>query len=511
MHVTKIIGKRIRTIEWTLKRLFKFKDKKNTVPPVLSTWLLRLFKKVFVVLKMYLFKLHHIAVYINQVGFVNCTNIKGALLLCSVYCTLLTDAIAQNADQYLQRLPPIEKNLLYEDRVYERYIRSVVFYPFAGRIGTSGQPPVVPLRGQPFMAILEFDDLAEDADQYDAKIIHCNHDWRPSQLKAIEYLSEYNEFNLMDFEYSINTKVPYVHYVFKIPRVKVSGNYLVIVYRRGNEKDLILTRRLVVYEDLVMVGAKVVPAVGSLEGARTQQVDFVLNYGKIRLEMPQQRVHVVLRQNYRWDNAITRLRPQFVKEHISTLEYNFFNLENTFPGGNEFRFFDFSTFGGGFGLRSVRRDPDMNKVYLGTEKSRATRVYNSQQVVQDRNGRFMIGHSESGRGSTEGDYALVFFTLEPTEKPEEEVYILGSFNDWQLEDENKLYWNAQTNMYEGTLLLKQGYYDYVFVNRNAVTGEQSEAFWEGSHSLARNEYDILVYYSPPGARGDRAIGYQAVR
>ena len=37
-----------------------------------------------------------------------------------------------------------------------------------------------------------------------------------------------------------------------------------------------------------------------------------------------------------------------------------------------------------------------------------------------------------------------------------------------------------------------------------------ETYFEGTHYETENQYDLLVYYRPPGTRADLLIGYQAV-
>ena len=38
----------------------------------------------------------------------------------------------------------------------------------------------------------------------------------------------------------------------------------------------------------------------------------------------------------------------------------------------------------------------------------------------------------------------------------------------------------------------------------------TEVYFEGSHQETENQYDLLVYYRPPGTRADLLIGYQTV-
>ncbi|WP_020534004.1 type IX secretion system plug protein domain-containing protein [Flexithrix dorotheae] len=427
------------------------------------------------------------------------------LLLFTLFITI---QFSQGQDLYDVLEKPVEKTLIYDDFVYENYIRSVVLYP---RIALSGDkliPAIVPISNISSL-VLEFDDITDDTDDYKVKLIHCNFDWSPSQYNSAEYLFQYNEFNILNFEYSLNTKLPYVHYMFQLPQVKKSGNYLLVVYRGTDDKDLILSKRFIVYEDFVGVGITVEEYVGGAEARRFQQVKFNVSYGNFPLEMPQENVKVVLRQNYRWDNAITDLKPLFVKEFQKVLDYQYFNEENTFEGLNEFRFFDFSFNFSGFGVKTVLRNPQINKVQLYPEKTRKGFVYNSQNVNPDYNGRFFTINRETGRGGTEGDYAFVNFTMLSDEVPGKQVYVIGGFNNYQLTDENRLEYSRGLGGYTGNILLKQGRYDYMYTLLDPKSKARNEVYFEGSHSQTENEYDVIVYYRGYGSRGDRVVGYHS--
>ena len=86
------------------------------------------------------------------------------------------------------------------------------------------------------------------------------------------------------------------------------------------------------------------------------------------------------------------------------------------------------------------------------------------------------------------------------------MYVLGALSDWQLRDEFKLTYDAENRVYTGHTLLKQGYYNYYYATQTP-TGPNSIP-WEGSHQETENQYDLLVYYRPPGTRTDLLIGYQ---
>ena len=59
-------------------------------------------------------------------------------------------------------------------------------------------------------------------------------------------------------------------------------------------------------------------------------------------------------------------------------------------------------------------------------------------------------------------------------------------------------------------MLKQGYYNFDFAVAGARGTAPDETYFEGSHYETENQYDLLVYYRPPGTRADLLIGYKAV-
>ena len=138
-----------------------------------------------------------------------------------------------------------QKELVTDDEIYENNIKTVLLYPTANVQDTSTvdmrSPPIVPINQNPPLR-LEFDEIGSDFQNYFIKIVNCNADWSISQLNAIQYLNDYNEFQISERKLSFNTRVPYVHYGIFLPRVKISGNYLVVVYKGGDDKDIILSK-----------------------------------------------------------------------------------------------------------------------------------------------------------------------------------------------------------------------------------------------------------------------------
>ncbi|GAB3326255.1 DUF5103 domain-containing protein [Hymenobacter humi] len=432
-----------------------------------------------------------------------------SLLLLATACVPLGTPITSTspAATGTQKAPEYyaDKTLRYQDYTYSPDVRSVQCYVATGQPNEVFQPPVVPL-GRSQAITLEFDVLGEQSQRYTAKLIHCDANWQPSVLTDMQFLSEINEFLVTDYRVGINTKVPYFHYRLRAPGVKLSGNYLLVVQSPGSVP--LVSRRLLVYENQVQVALKPGIVIGGAERYTLQQLDFGIGYSSVNLVNPMSEVKVVLRQNFRWDNAKYNLRPTFVRDAERRLEYQYFGFENAFPGLSEYRFFDTrSVQAAGIGV--LRIDPQATPVAatLQPEASRAKQAYNQ---YQDANGQRVFESREFGNGDTNADYVDVTFQLKAEQPAPGPVYVLGALTDWQLKDEFKLTYDEGKQLYTGHALLKQGYYNYSFAVGAARGAAPNEVYFEGSHQETENQYDLLVYYRPPGTRADLLIGYQTV-
>ena len=131
---------------------------------------------------------------------------------------------------------------VFEDRVFDENIQAVRLYPGGADFSTQTNPPVISLIGAASL-VLHFDDIAYEAEMFSAKIVHCNVDWTASRLRDADFLQQYNEFNVNEYEYAINTRIPYIHYTFAIPQVTKSGNYVIQVYRGRDKSKTVFTDR----------------------------------------------------------------------------------------------------------------------------------------------------------------------------------------------------------------------------------------------------------------------------
>lgn len=393
------------------------------------------------------------------------------------------------------------KELVYEDKIYNDFIKTVTLRPLSDPLGM----PIIKLNTADKLNI-GFDDLTGESRTYNYKVIHCNANWTNSDLMPAEYINGYFDYFTNNFEYSTNTYVAYTHYKITLPNENMSfiksGNYLLIVYEEDYRKPL-FTRRFVVYEDVVSAGGQVKRATSVDQMMTDQEVDFFINSIGYNIPNPFTDLKVTLIQNFRWDNAIYNLKPRFLNSE--TLDYNY-DAENTFPGGAEFRFFDLKNLQVATQEVQYTRLEDLYTVTLKPDLPRRIKNYSYNDDI---NGQYVVRKLGSDQSDVEADYAYVDFFL-PVDDPYSggNLYVVGLFNFYKPTLEHQMKYNPSLKAYTAQILIKQGYYDYAYGFKSDMEVAFSLEEVEGNHWETRNDYTLIIYHRELGARYDRVIGIQ---
>lgn len=356
--------------------------------------------------------------------------------------------------------------------------------------------------------LLQFDELYANMGNYSYRLIHCDYNWEPSLLHESEYIDGFTEQYISDYNYSLNTLVPYVHYQVLFPNDQLkllkSGNYVIQVFEDNDVENVVLQQRFFVLDNKVSVQMQAKAATRVSEREESQEVDFIIRTGDYAIDDPFFGLKVCLRQNRRWDNAKTDLKPVFVRN--DELD---FNLEgpNVFRGGNEYRNADFRSLRFlGDQIARFNTEDSISHVYLQADPKRSISFYSQ---LNDINGERVINIQEGFKPSVEADYVWVHFTLPYSYEIEEPVYVFGALSDWQLKPNFKMSYDEEKQAYKLRVLLKQGYYNYSYAIESE-TGEIDETFFEGSHYQTENQYHVFIYNKAIGSRYDELIGFNSV-
>ncbi len=358
--------------------------------------------------------------------------------------------------------------------------------------------PFVPLHG---ILYLSFDDLEADEKDYYYKIDHLDKDWNLSELNTTEYITGYEQERITEYENSFNTLQDYTHYRLSIPneytRIKISGNYRISIL--NDDDEIVFTRHFVVYEPLLTVGVSLHRSRDVSKLETHQSVHFVIDHKNFRIDNPGAEIHPVIIRNNNFRTAITGLSPQFIRQGQLIYKYD---RETAFAGGNEFWNFDTKDiYNTNMSVARIIQGNDLYHAYLFTDRDRSNDAYT---YYPDINGNFVIRTVNDDNSRTGADYLWVHFSLEVPENFDREVYIYGAFNDYQLNNTNRMHKNAENGLYEAAILLKQGFYNYTYVIPD--DGKVDDTALNGSHEETENEYTVLVYYTKAGSYYDRVIG-----
>lgn len=391
--------------------------------------------------------------------------------------------------------------LLYENATYEKDIKTVILT----QNGSYERFPAIDLNSSQQLE-LQFDELKPENDNYQYTFIHCTHDWLPSNLRPNEYLTGNFFENMNDYSFSTSTFQVYTHYDVVFPvetmKPKISGNYLLKIYRNFDEEDIILTQRFMVVDDKFVINSTANSATNPLYRNSKHEIDFTVNIGNYSLPNPSFDLKTIIMQNIRWDNAIYNLKPRFINGKI--MDYNY-EEGNLFDAGNEFRYFDIRSLRFlSFNVRRKYIEDNLKHAVLYNDNTRLAQPYlqtidfNGKRVIDNRDGTL--------KGDIEGDYCQSHFTF-VSPKLDSDVYLFGELTDWKMKDEYKMEWNEKFNQYELVANLKQAYYNYYFVTPNKEDNSKPDlSQTEGNFFNTENDYHVLVYAKNQFMQYDELLG-----
>ena len=390
-----------------------------------------------------------------------------------------------------------------QDLTYDDNIQTVLLYPPSDQLSA----PVIRLNTNDKLR-LSFDDMGADTYFFKYTFVHCTNDWQTSDLDQMDYLDGFFEEDITKYEFSLNAIPPYIHYDVVFPtndmKIKLSGNYILKVYLdTPDDENVILTKRFFVVEPIVRSEINIPYYPKNLEFVRKmQQINLNCYATDLFNSEPMRRINVTIQQNGRLDNIKENIKPTSIMLNELNFDYN---NGIVFEGGNEFRNFDMKSFWyKSMYIRDIISDADGYTVILHTDYNRADKPYSLEADIQ---GKKLITARKSQNPSTEGEYATVDFWLKQPKIKDASIYLLGALNNWQLDEKGLMSYDSQQRMYHGSMFLKQGYYDYLFVVVPDGSTKGNLSVIEGNHWETNNQYSVFVYYSEKVPSYDRLVGY----
>lgn len=392
--------------------------------------------------------------------------------------------------------------------LYSQSIKTIQVYKLIGNepvfVGNTG----IALLNSNENLYIEFDDLSSNFKNFSVKIVHLNMDGEVSRLRNADYLQAINNFPVTNYSLSENTKVSYYHYSFLVPKVRKSGRYRAEFYR-SSERVPLFGVDFYVNAGLVSTQAQVVPLNDNEHYFQRQQININLNYGSINTPSPSNDFKVIIRKNFDPNSDQQLNKASYINAGAHQLEYSNFLNGNVFEGGNEYRTFDISsTFSPGRFVEEIVHNDYQDEAVIKVDYNKGGSLYFNNNDID---GLYRINTYDNSYAEINADYLKVKFHLSMPEISSKDVFIYGALSDFKLDSENLMEYNENEGWYEGTLVLKQGFYDYSYATKSKINSQINLTELEGNFYDTRNTYEIFVYFRPIGGRADELLSYQILK
>lgn len=387
--------------------------------------------------------------------------------------------------------------------------------------------PVIDMQGNQSIEI-SFDYLADEAPHLAYSVIHCTADWEESDISELDYIEGFQPTLLTQIEPSFNTFIPYYHYSVRFPnpdiRLLLSGNYAVLFHLQDNPDEIVAVATFSISEQMMFVNGEISTNTDIDYRDAHQQLTLTTSWSNNRLPHlnPAEDLTLHIRQNRRDETRRVLSAPSRMEaskayyEHMPAL---------IFEAGNNYRRFEFvDEHYATLGVEQVRYHAPYFYISLLLDECKTRQPY---YYDEDQDGRFLIHAKRVDDPDTEADYFWAQFRLNaPSISPQTPVYLIGDFTYSAFDETCLLSYDYESGLFVSDILLKQGAYNYQYAIESTA-GKQSNslpsiaadvpqsdfstAAIEGNHYETPNEYDIMMYYRPHGARYDRLLGFGIIR
>ena len=360
--------------------------------------------------------------------------------------------------------------------------------------------PVMTLNSDDVLTI-GFDEFSHNYHRLTCHLDHCEADWSVSQdIFESDWLQGFNDWQIEDYQNSINTTVLYTHYQLTIPndrcQLKASGNYRLTIYDEDDADEKLLEVEFYVVEPLMTVGVEVTTNTDIDHNDSHQQLSFSLNYNDLRVTDLAEQLQTVVMQNWQERDARHNIRPNHITPRGLLWQHN---RELIFNGGNEYHKFEvLDVSHPTMGIERIAWDGTNYQVYPFPAFP-----YRNYLTDVDADGAFCIRNSNRSESDYTCDYVWVNYELQAPYQGE--LYIDGQWATDIDKEHYRMRYNGEKKVYYTALLQKQGYYNYRYITADGQIPPS-----EGNFYQTGNCYQVLVYYKEVGGRTWRLVGYKSL-
>lgn len=354
---------------------------------------------------------------------------------------------------------------------------------------------------------IEFDILSASMPNLNIIFKFCDPQWQPYENVFLLNPGYNTEYNIWYERLPQRVKGAQYHYQGNFPNRNVtfpfSGKWKFFIVDSQNPSQVFGEGKFYVVNPEVNLNVRIVQ-----ERAQNYDADLAnLNHTYLIQSsfylpdslFPQSVKSVEIIENRKLDYPINIERTSFDKSRF--YEWNGSNrftfIARDIRPGNEYRETD---------LRDYNRfnTSDVNAQYDGIETSNFFK-----KLRKDLNGASILTDFRNEYS----EYLNVNFRIRPPENITRPVFLVGSFNNWQVLPQYEMF--DDNGLLNLKIELKRGLYDYQYVAADYKNGIILNIDWnilEGNYWDTSNEYHLFLYYESNEKGGyDQIIGYRKIK
>lgn len=342
-----------------------------------------------------------------------------------------------------------------------------------------------------------FDEMSHEVHDYICRLERCEPDWTTSQFVfENDWMQGFSEFPILDYQHSINTTIDYTHYTITIPneqcQITMSGNYRLRIFDRNHRLDQPVAEVcFMVVEPKAKVALTMTTITDKDVNGKHQQISATLEYPSLNISDRERQLYTVMMQN--WHSPRINVPPTYQMKSGMKWDHD----ENyIFLAGNEYHKFEIlATSHPTMGIERIEWNGHQYDAYLHPDVPRP--FYLTDEAAK---GFSLVRNSDRQEDDVTCDYVSINYQLQAPYHGNR--YIFGQWTNSSDSRDYLMYYDNTTSSYHATIMQKQGYYSYIYVDDKGLPAETEGNFFQTS-----NSYQMLAYYRPIGGRTWLLVGF----
>ena len=360
-------------------------------------------------------------------------------------------------------------------------------------------PPILELNSNDKLQ-LHFDHLGFSSKQFIVTFSHHNKDWSVSSLAPGNITDGLRRIYLDTGKVSSSSRPLYRSYSATFPNEQISflksGNYMIRV-EDADTGFLVMALPFFIFEN---------------EGSIESSVDFIQsprqNLRSVHrpvsrynipdfVEQPMFNLSFRIAQNRFWARAKTPEETDFSSPESVTFEIE---QDNAFTA--DYFFYSLS-------FQNISLDnPRVIDFFPEEVPPRVLLRDDAANMANFPNGQIPSSAFGLPENDIDSEYMNIVFSLETENEPEAPLYLVGDFTGWAIKSENRLAYDAETDRWKTSALIKEGDYKYKYVLMD--NDKIDDLFYDPLFERTKQEYQVFVYLQDKNEFYDRLLQVNTV-